>query len=210
MRISDPEKDGTFLFSRKNIVGVIVAALIVVAHLIYGLGVLWPVVAVAGWGAAVLLVPDEEQSALAARQPGVLPPDQLNDMLNETVRRLYAVRPPREIEEEMTKLRDSLRWLLNEWDALDDAPEQQMTVTTMVREFMPGLIDSYLGFPDRNHPQAVSGVVESLQILRAETEEAKQAIIQNNVRQLEDHTRTLRLHFGRMPGLQSSDDQPAG
>ncbi|HZK31868.1 MAG TPA: hypothetical protein VFC72_03040 [Corynebacterium sp.] len=208
MPTSDPDGKRTFLFSRKNIVGVIVAAVILVVHVIYGLGFLWPVVAVAGWGAAVLLTPEAKQPAAEVKNPSILPPEHLERGLDQSIERLYSINPPAEIDQEMTRLSDVLRWLFGRWGELDGAPEQQMTLTTMVQEFLPGMVERYLSIPDLHHPQAVADVVDSLQILREEAEETKQAVIADNVRQLEDHTRALRLQFGRLPGLQSQEDLP--
>lgn len=48
---------GSFFFSRKNLAGIAIATLIIALHLVIGLGAFWPVVAIAGYGAAVALTP---------------------------------------------------------------------------------------------------------------------------------------------------------
>lgn len=65
---------------RANLVGVVLAALTVVAHVAVGLGVLWPVVAAAPWGAGAALTPPEKPKQLPP-PPAVLPVGELRSRL---------------------------------------------------------------------------------------------------------------------------------
>ena len=60
---SDKSSGGGFLNSPANIVGFILAISVVLLHLTVGLGFLWPVVAIAAWGASVALLPRQSKGA---------------------------------------------------------------------------------------------------------------------------------------------------
>lgn len=178
----------------------IVAVVVIILHLVVGLGFLWPIVAVAGWGAAAVLIPDNrEHPGPASIQAGHLQPRELANKLRGIAQDLYGIQPPNAIVDSMASLNNSLNWILQEWDELDDVPETRVSITTIITEFLPGLVDSYRDIPDPHHPEAVEHVVGSLVLLEQEANATRQAIIDNNVRELEDHTRSLYLRLGKFP-----------
>lgn len=191
--------DTNFFLSRKNLVGMIVAAAIVAVHLVLGLGVLWPVVAFAGWGAAVALTP-------APRQPELPPPpgrpdaEELLDTLEYEARSFYAMGPAHDVIDAMAALKGSLIDVLVEWDRLVDVPEQRVVIEMIITDYLPGTLSRYLAVSDRAHPTAVAETAESLTILREEVERIREAVVSDTLRDLEDQTRALRIQFGRLPG----------
>ena len=60
---SGTSSGGGFLNSPANIVGLILAIAVVLLHLTVGLGFLWPVVAIAAWGASVALLPRQQRGS---------------------------------------------------------------------------------------------------------------------------------------------------
>lgn len=60
---SGTSSGGGFLNSLAKIVGLILAIAVVLLHLTVGLGFLWPVVAIADWGASVALLPRQSKGA---------------------------------------------------------------------------------------------------------------------------------------------------
>lgn len=197
MPTNNPASGGNFFRSRGNIVGIVIALVVLIVHFTLGLGFLWPVVAVAGWGAAVALIPDKPKPATPELEDSS--PQRLSQTLADSARELYAMDPPSRIVDSMAALNTSLHWILQEWDDLVHVPETRVTITTMITEFLPGLVHSYSNVPDPNHPRAVERVVESLNLLDEEARSTKQAIIDNNVRALEDHTRSLYVSLGKLP-----------
>lgn len=191
--------DTSFFRSRKNFVGMLVAAAVVGLHLVLGLGVLWPVVALAGWGAGVALTPSPQQPELpaASERPGAR---ELLDRLEYESRGLYANGPAHAVIDSMAALKGALTDVLDAWDRLADVPEQRVVVETIVNDYLPGTIDRYLAISDRAHPTAVTETAESLTILREEVERIREAVVSDTLRDLEDQTRALRIQFGRLPG----------
>ena len=55
---------------------------------------------------------------------------------------------------------------------------------------------SYLEVTELNEPAAVKEVTEALGILNREMTEIRDAIVQNSVRGLQDHSMALKLQFG--------------
>lgn len=189
----------SFFLSRKNLVGMIIAVVVIVVHLVVGLGFLWPVVAALGWGAGVALTP--------AATPKELPPaakahdgQSLLADLDRTSRKFYAAVPANEVLDSLAALRGSLREVLLEWENLDDVPEQRVVLEAIVEEYLPSTLRGYLAVTDRRHPQAISQTTESLRLLTEETDRIRQALLHDTLRELEDQNRALRLQFGRLPG----------
>jgi hypothetical protein len=191
--------DTSFFRSRKNLVGMIIAVLVVGLHLVVGLGVLWPVVALAGWGAGVALTPGRQQPELppAPARPSA---EELRDRIRHETHWLYGSGPAHEVVDSMAALKVSLDDVLAEWDRLADVPEQRVVVETIVNDYLPGTLGRYLAVSDRTHPTAVTETAESLTILREEVERIREAVVSDTLRDLEDQTRALRIQFGRLPG----------
>lgn len=196
---------GTFLTSRSNIVGLIVAVLVVILHIAFGLGVLWPLVAVAGWGAAVALVPDRaEETPQLTGPPPHESPSMLLRTLSSAVSRLHSAAPPEDLAQKMRELDGNLGWILREWDELDHVPETRLSLVDLITNIIPELVDAFLEVPERNHPAAVAGLTRSLDLINREAMSTRQAIIDKNVRALENQTHALYLRLGQVPGIDSS------
>lgn len=188
-----------FFLSRKNLVGMLIAATILVIHLVLGLGFLWPVVALAGWGAGVALTPGPRQKALEPAPQQVDAESLLRD-LDGAARRLYAAGPAPQVLDAMAQLRGTLVDVLTEWDRLVDVPEQKVVVESMITRYVPDTISGYLEVSDRRHPTAVTVTTASLTILQEEAANIREAAVNDTLRELEDQTRALRIQFGRLPG----------
>lgn len=177
----------------------LIAAVVIVVHLVSGLGFLWPVVALAGWGAGVALTPAPRRGELPAA-PERPDADDLLSLLDATAEKLYSAGPAPEVLDSTAMLRGSLLEVLIEWDRLADAPEQRVVVETMITEYLPAVVTGYLAVSDRTHPAAVRETIEALDILEDEARQIHQAVVHDTLRELEDHTRALRIQFRRPPG----------
>lgn len=190
--------DSGFFRSRRNITGMVLAVLVIVMHLIVGLGSFWPIVALAAWGAGVALTPAPAKELSSTGTAAVTAPE-LRHRLDEVAAQARAGRSlPREVTEQLRELQTSLHQVLRDWDDLDRVPERQVMVRAMINRYLPDLFHHYDQVPNDRDPRAVADVVESLRIMREESEDLRKAILDDNVRQLEDHTRHLRLQFGRL------------
>ncbi len=196
-----------FLTSRKNLVGLGAAAAVVLGHLTFGLGALWGIAALAAWGAGVSLTPEAKPKALPAPPPEPTP-HKLQRDLRLSVEKLRAARPPSEVITQARMLDQSVRFVLTEWEDLETSPEHQQNMWNIVEIYLPQVIETYLDAPDLQLPAAVEGVLDSLVTLTKASDNIKQAILDNNVRELDSHARMLRSRFGNLPGL--NDEPPAG
>lgn len=206
-----PDETGistNFLTSRKNLVGLgAAAAAVVLGHLTFGLGALWGVAALAAWGAGVSLTPEAKPKALPTPRPEPTPL-KLQRTLRLSVDKLRAARPPSEVMTQARTLDQSVRFVLAEWDDLETSPEHQQNMWNIVEIYLPQVIETYLDAPNLELPAAVEGVVDSLVTLTKASDNIKQAILDNNVRELNSHARMLRSKFGNLPGL--NDEPPSG
>lgn len=193
---------GSFFFSRKNLAGIAIATLIIALHLVIGLGAFWPVVAIAGYGAAVALTPKNPPKK-------ELPPVQATPELDsqgllaarsqELVRTMYSHGAAAPAIEAIKRLDSSLQLVIGNWTSLTNFPEHQVTIRSIINQYIPGIIDAYLKIPTRNDPRAVEDLIESFDLLNSETMKIFNAIQEQGLNNLEDHGRALRMQFGQLP-----------
>ncbi|WP_412100699.1 hypothetical protein [Corynebacterium aurimucosum] len=193
------------LNSRKVVVGVAVTALVVVLHVLSGggLGFLWPVVAVCTGIAAGFVTPPKQEKVLEPPKAGE---DQLAHTLQEVRYTFTAHQLPGPVQRAWDSFDKSAVWVLENWRRLDEAPHQQTLVRDMIEEHSPALVKSYLDVTDLNDPVAVEEMSQSLGILGREMEEIKDAISQNSVRKLRNHSMALKLEYGgTLPSIESRE-----
>lgn len=197
--------DGTgvntdFLTSRKNIVGIVAAVAVILLHFIAGLGVLWPIVTLAAWGAGVALTPDKPQETAPALVQVPLEV-QLGRTNNRNMEKLSARRPPTKVMQEAEALNLNIRFVLSEWEDIQSYPEHQQNMMEIINIYSPKIINAYCDAPDPNLDAVVDSVTDSLSTLNAAVARIRRAIVENNVRELDSHAQTLRERFGNLPGL---------
>lgn len=197
--------NGNFFTSRKNLVGMILAVLVIVLHLAVGLGFLWPVAAIAAWGAGVALTPPPQREALEARKQPMLPaPVDLGQKLDMSLNRLSHARPPKEVGEQAREMENNLRFVLANWDDLEAAPQHQQTIWDIVNIYLPDVVGTYLDAPQYRSPEAVEVMTGSLSTLTSAAEKVKRGILDQNLRAMDSQARTLREAFGDLPGLDNT------
>lgn len=194
------------LNSRKIVVGVAVTALVIVLHVLTGggLGFLWPLVAVStGAAAGFVTPPKQEKKAIEAPTSGA---DQLISSLEGVRYNLKQSKVPGPVQKAWDSFDDSAVWVLDNWHRLDDAPHQQALVRDMIEEHSKELVNSYLDVTDLKNPVAVEEMSESLGILGREMGEIRDAIAQNSVRNLRNHSMALKLEYGgTLPSIESKE-----
>lgn len=197
-----------FLVSRKNQVGLLLAILVVVLHIAFGLGPLWPVAAIAAWGAGAALTPPPKQQALPPAQ--VSTPQLLEDSMRETTARLLGANPPRPVVDQAAELGRNVAFVLSQWDHLEPTPEHRQTMWNVVKVYFPEVVDTYLDAPQFRDPSAVRVVVDSLSTLTRAAGRVRQGILDDNLRAMDSQAQYLRSELGDLPGLDSgyfSDDR---
>ncbi len=178
----------------------VLAILVIVAHLALGLGTFWSVVAIAGYGIGVALTPGRRSAALPSTdRPALDGPTDLAVQLRRNALRLRSANLPDGVRTSMGRLENSLETVLGDWDDLVDYPEHQVTIRSIIGDYIPALSSAYLDVPDIAHPRAVRDIISSLDLLADETARIHAAVLEDNLNRLEDQSRVLRMQFGQLP-----------
>ena len=204
---SDKSSGGGFINSPANIVGLILAIAVVLLHLTVGLGFLWPVVAIAAWGASVALLPRQskgaQKSVSSAPKPEVpqrrpLNPSELRRNLHRTLGRLFDAQPGEALGNAANDLGATLESVLSEWKYLKDYPEQKVVIGGIIQEYLPQTVNSYLAVPERLRHKAENPARESIDLLHSAVQKIQDAIGQDNLIALEGQRDTLAIQFGKV------------
>ncbi|OHR21620.1 hypothetical protein HMPREF2787_06795 [Corynebacterium sp. HMSC061H03] len=204
---SGTSSGGGFLNSPANIVGLILAIAVVLLHLTVGLGFLWPVVAIAAWGASVALLPRQskgaQKSVSSAPKPEVpqrrpLSPSELRRNLHRTLGRLFDAQPGEALGNAANDLGATLESVLSEWKYLKDYPEQKVVIGGIIQEYLPQTVNSYLAVPERLRHKAENPARESIDLLHSAVQKIQDAIGQDNLIALEGQRDTLAIQFGKV------------
>lgn len=204
---SGTSSGGGFLNSPANIVGLILAIAVVLLHLTVGLGFLWPVVAIAAWGASVALLPRQskgaQKSVSSAPKPEVpqrrpLNPSELRRNLHRTLGRLFDAQPGEALGNAANDLGATLESVLSEWKYLKDYPEQKVVIGGIIQEYLPQTVNSYLAVPERLRHKAENPARESIDLLHSAVQKIQDAIGQDNLIALEGQRDTLAMQFGKV------------
>ncbi|MBA5243645.1 hypothetical protein [Corynebacterium haemomassiliense] len=192
-----------YFASPKNQVGLVLAILVVVLHLVVGIGVYWPVAALAAYGAGAALTPARTPKELPVA-PAEPTPVVLERSLQETSRRLGGARPPRQVMAQARALEDTVRFVLSEWEHLEPTPEHRQTIWNVVKVYYPEVVDTYLDAPQYRDASAVRVVVDSLTTLTRAAGRVRQGILDDNLRAMDSQAQFLREELGELPGLDDS------
>lgn len=207
-----------FFFSRRNMVGMLLAVVVVVLHLVLGLGFLWPVAALAAWGAGALLTPPEKENLRAvprdAREvPGErlrpTEPDDLRRYLDRDVRRWERRRLPPAITDALTGAYSNLVDALGKWDRLDSSTRHRVIVQHIVTDDLPDVMDGYLAIPREDRPRAEADVVSLLGLLAAQAGEALEearAAFNAELHELDEKRLRMELQYGALPELKDGPE----
>lgn len=192
--------NNSFLTSRKNQVGLLLAILVVTAHLAVGLGAFWPVAAAAAYGAGVALTPARRQQELPPA-PVTPTPVLLDGALRETSTSLLRANPPADVSHKAAELERSVRFVLSEWEDLEPTPQHRQTMWDIVKVYYPEITATYLDAPQFRDPRAVAVMVDSLTTLTDAVDRIKQGIVDDNLRAMDSQAQYLRSQLGALPGL---------
>lgn len=204
---SGTSSGGGFLNSPANIVGLVLAIAVVLLHLTVGLGFLWPVVAIAAWGASVALLPRQskgaQKSVSSAPKPAVaqrrpLNPVELRRSLHRTLGRLFDAQPGDDLGNAANDLGATLESVLSEWKYLNNYPEQKVVIDGIIEEYLPQTVNSYLAVPERLRHKAEDPARESIELLHSAVRKIQDAIGQDNLIALEGQRDTLAIQFGKV------------
>lgn len=187
------DADYSFFRSRQNLVGVVVAFLVIIVHIVVGLGVLWPLVAICGWGAGVMLTPKKQPPAIEKKaiplQTG------LKRTLTTTMRKLDKAEVPDRVMDTAKDLQRNTKYVLANWDDLEGQPEHQLTMNDVVNVYFPQVVGDYIDVPNKLHPDAVESVVKSIHSLDQAVERIRDGIIRHSLDTLSSNAKSLESKF---------------
>lgn len=209
---------GGFFTSRRNIVGMVLAVLVIVGHLAVGFGALWPIAAAAAWGVGALLTPPDKAPGgsrvldPADAAPAVVKrkgPEELGRELENRFAGWSTASLPREVEEEIIVVHVRLVEALGNWARFESAPQHRAVVSQIITSDLPEVVDGYLAVaPDRRFA-ATKDVVDLLDLLRHQIDLANEdarGIADAEQRELERKRLEMELRFGPRPDVPDDDD----
>ncbi|MCL2466286.1 MAG: hypothetical protein FWF21_03355 [Micrococcales bacterium] len=188
--------------STKNLVGLGLAVVAVGAHLLVGLGVLWPVIVVASYSVGALLAPRDRVGLhldLGARPSAA----QLAEQLHVFARKLPSGRLDLALRARLDEVIGNLEQVVASWDKLAGAPEQQQMITAMITDYLPTSVETYLNLPRALttgtgvRRDAHDELLDQLGILAAESARVRDAVYARTVEALANQGQFLRDKFRR-------------
>ena len=209
---------GGFFASRRNIVGMVLAVLVIVGHLAVGFGAFWPVAAAAAWGVGVLLTPADRTpdgtgalESLDAR-PAVVKRNSPEELGRDLRRRIegWSTSPlPQEVRDEIVLVHAGLVEALGNWSRLESMPHHRSVVAQIINSDLPEVVDGYLAIaPDRRFA-ATEDVVDLLDLLAHQVDRVNfdaDGIADAEQRELERKRLEMELRFGPRPDVPDDDD----
>lgn len=198
----------------------VLAALVIVLHLGFGLGFLWPVAALAAWGAGALLTPPDRGDAKAV--PGAAnaelgerhrpnDPGELRRALDRDVRRWERDDLSDAVTDALTGVYSHLSDALDKWDRLADSARHRVIVQTIVTDDLPDVMDGFLAVPRGDRALAEGDVVSLLGLLGSQAEQAVEearAASDGELRELEQKRLRVEMQYGKLPDLPEPSAPP--
>lgn len=205
---------GRWLESGKNIVGCILAVIVVVLQVTVGLGAFWPLIMVAAYAVGALVWPRDRLNLTLAVGETASADDLKAQLAN--LRRTVATSGSRlgaDVVTSVGSLLDILDEVVSKWDDLIVAPEQSHVVQQMIVDYLPTSLQTYLNIPATfamtarvaGKKSAHDELLDQLTLLTTEADKIRSAVYAKDLDALGDQSRFLQQKFGK-----SSLDLPGG
>jgi hypothetical protein len=197
---------GRWVGSSKNIVGSLLGAAAIGAHLTIGLGQLWPLIVAASYGVGALVAPRDRVDLRLGITAGASA-EELEAQLKVLRRsmRAEASRLPDDANAIFGRILGNLDVVVARWDELAIAPDQSHVVVQMITDYLPTSIQTYLNLPRtyalsarvEGRKTAHEELVDQLGILENESARIRDAVLAKGVDALSDQSRFLREKFSK-------------
>lgn len=191
---------GRWLGSTKNIAGGALGIVAILAHLIFGLGPLWPLVVAASYAIGALVAPKDRLELRLGLGAGASA-EELARQLKLLRRGMRRLDP--EAQAVLGRVLQALDDIVSRWAELASAPHQAHTVEQIVGDYLPTSLQRYLDLP-RHVRTAQTGttrphteLLDQLGLLERESSRIREAVYSRAVQALDDQGRFLREKFGR-------------
>lgn len=191
-----------YLYSRKNIVGSVLALVGLVVSLTGIIGVLWPVIVVGLYVIGVLLTPGNKQIDLST---GFDPNDVKNAL--DTQVRIITGRVPPEVMAKVLKIRQIIVGILPSSGSLAPGSPELFIVERTAADYLPTSLEAYLKLPrtyatlhatrDGKTPKEI--LLDQLTLLESKMNEVADDVHRNDTDRLLANGRFLQERFGRSP-----------
>ena len=202
--------------SRRNIVGAGAALLALLAHVLVGLGPLWPAIVAAAYAVGAIAAPREPVQLRLASGEGASAEDVRDQLsvLRRTVRS-QSRRLPAGANELLEAILSSLGEVADRWDSFQNAPDQAVVAERMVFDYVPTTLQSFLNLPRNVASRSTGGArtvdeefVSQLALLQTEAAKLRDAVYEDDMQALDDQGRFLRDKFSRSELDLGSGDEP--
>lgn len=196
---------GRWIASTKNLLGSAFGGLALGVQLITGFGPLWLPIVIAAYCAGALIAPRDPVELHLVFGAGASA-SQLQEQL--ALIRTSAARNAKQLGPDgtraVTELLDGLGEIVGRWDQLDALPEQAGVIESIIGDYLPTSVQTYINLPRTFAITPAAGkrsahdeLLEQLGLLRGETDRVRTALYTRDADALGDQGRFLRSKFGR-------------
>lgn len=191
-----------YLYSRKNIVGSVLALVGLVVSLTGIIGVLWPVIVVGLYVIGVLLTPGNKQIDLSTG----FDPNDVKNALDTQVRAITGRVPP-EVMAKVLKIRQIILGILPSSGSLAPGSPELFIVERTAADYLPTSLEAYLKLPrtyatlhaTRAGKTPKEILLDQLTLLESKMNEVADDVHRNDTNRLLANGRFLQERFGRSP-----------
>ncbi|NUL44276.1 hypothetical protein F7P69_03575 [Cellulosimicrobium funkei] len=187
-----------FLASRPNLVGL--AAFLVV---FIGVGFLSDSIlaaflaAVLGYGAGLILTPVHRQTYSSGVPVQGATREEMDERLAEVRHRVRSHRAqlPPASHHDLSVITVHLGEMIDRWDLVQQAPEQRLSIESVVYHYLPNTLDVFLRLPDSAKPAAAPEWTQQLHLLATEVSRSRDTVLKRDLESMRNNGRVLEQKF---------------
>ncbi|REE05129.1 hypothetical protein [Citricoccus muralis] len=187
-----------FLASRPNLVGL--AAFLVV---FIGVGLLSDSILAAflaaalGYGAGLILTPVHRQTYSSGIPVRGATREEMEGQLAEVRRRIrsHGAQLPPAAQHDLSVITVHLGEMIDRWDLVQQAPEQRLSIESLVYQYLPSTLDVFLRLPDSAKPAAAPEWTQQLRLLATEVSRSRDTVLKHDLESMRNNGRVLEQKF---------------
>lgn len=187
-----------FLASRPNLAGL--AAFIVV---FLGVGLLSDSILAAflaaalGYAAGLILTPAQRRTYASGLPVRGATRQEMNGRLAEFRQRVRSHRAQLspDSQHDLSLITAHLGEMIDRWDLVQQAPEQRLSIESLVYQYLPSTLDVFLQLPDSAKPAAAPEWTRQLQLLATEVSRSRDTVLKHDLESMRTNGRVLEQKF---------------
>ncbi|GAA1115803.1 hypothetical protein [Citricoccus alkalitolerans] len=187
-----------FLASRPNLIGLAAFLIVFIGVGLLSDSILAAFLAAAlGYGAGLILTPDHRQTYSSGIPVHGATQEEMDRQLAEfrhRVRNHRAQLPPAS-QHDLSMIAVHLGEMIDRWDLVQQAPEQRLSIESLVYQYLPSTLDVFLRLPDSAKPAAAMEWTQQLQLLATEVSRSRDTVLKHDLESMRNNGRVLEQKF---------------